>query len=406
MPKWIVAVIIIVLMLVLFPLAARLLTREEIIRFADSPIHMAAKNRGIEVIQAAIDSGVDIDAMDEFGKTPLHYAAEAGYLSGVELLLVGGADAELLDAEGVSALQYALNNGHSGTASVLAKASSLQGVAPVRQILKPTLRYPDRRSFEAAIGGSAVLLKSERVWLFAPKRFSKNAEIVHGYLVKAYDALYDIVGVHTKYVIVVYNFPRGHPEATGGTSECTIRYDDTNLRLELHDEWTEHGVPHVSGYIEEMAHNFNYTQFGWEMVGWSIGIQASERVADNPIFQEHVQRTRRGQADTFSLYRSLGYVYAGDMPANQVDRIHAHLLYQCEQEYGPSFWRAFFKEAKKERLALMNGTRDERYQATIECFDRLPGLNFKQLLSSNKISLTTDIKSLDPESPTWDRRLE
>ena len=88
------------------------------------------------------------------------------------------------------------------------------------------------------------------------------------------------------------------------------------------------------------------------------------------------------------------------------DRIHAYLLFQCEQQYGPTFWRDFFREAKKERASLASGTRDERYRTTVECFDRLPGLDFKQLLSANKISLTTDIKTLDPESPAWNRRLE
>ena len=125
MHKWVIAAIIIVLMVVLFPLAARFLTNEETVRFADSPVHMAAKNRGIEIIEAAIGSGVDLDAKDEFGKTPLHYAAEMGYLSGVELLLSGGANANILDAQGQTALQHALNNSHEGTAAALKSATTV-----------------------------------------------------------------------------------------------------------------------------------------------------------------------------------------------------------------------------------------------------------------------------------------
>lgn len=62
----------------------------------------------------------------------------------------------------------------------------------------------------------------------------------------------------------------------------------------------------------------------------------------------------------------------------------------------------------KERQALLDaaGDRDRRYQITIECFDRLRGLNFRQRLSDNQISLTRDVKSLKPTEPGWNRRLQ
>jgi hypothetical protein len=50
--------------------------------------------------------------------------------------------------------------------------------------------------------------------------------------------------------------------------------------------------------------------------------------------------------------------------------------------------------------------RDRRYQITVDCFDRLPGLNFKQRLKDNQISLTRDIKSLKPTEPGWNRKLQ
>lgn len=69
-------------------------------------------------------------------------------------------------------------------------------------------------------------------------------------------------------------------------------------------------------------------------------------------------------------------------------------------------WRDFFREAKKERTRLALGSRDERYTTTVECFERMSGLNFKQLLRANGISLTTDIKSLNPTAPGWNRKLQ
>ena len=73
---------------------------------------------------------------------------------------------------------------------------------------------------------------------------------------RAYDELYRIVGIHTKYKIVVYSLPKDNPLCIGGTSECTIWYSYKNLDFQSQEEWKQYRVPHVSGYIEEMAHNF------------------------------------------------------------------------------------------------------------------------------------------------------
>jgi len=139
--------------------------------------------------------------------------------------------------------------------------------------LKPSLKFKTIQDFEKNIGEPAVLLDNTNVCFFAPRRREKEARIVLGYLVKAYDALYQVVGAHTDYKIRVYAFPKGNPHGCGGTSEFSIEYNDSNRDLARQTEWTRHHVPHVSGYIEEMAHNFVHAtkaQFGWEMIGWSL----------------------------------------------------------------------------------------------------------------------------------------
>lgn len=144
------------------------------------------------------------------------------------------------------------------------------------------------------------------------------------------------------------------------------------------------------------------------MVGWSIGTIATAQVASNPIVDRAVQSTRQGQAETYQRYVQQGCTFPADLPANQVDRIHAYLLWQCEQQYGPNFWKDFFSEIRKEKQALQAAAndRDRRYQITVQCFNRLPGLNFNNHLTNNQISLTRDIKSLNPEAPAWNRKLE
>jgi hypothetical protein len=282
--------------------------------------------------------------------------------------------------------------------------------APAEQPLKPTLKFPTQQSYEAEIKEPAVLLKSDHLWLFAPQRKTTEAKAIFKRLTSAYDELYRIVGVHTKYKIIVYHSPTGW----GGTSECVIDYDYSNLDFDKSDEWRRYKIPHVSGYIEEMAHNFvstTHSQFGWEMVGWNLGVKVTQRVAPNPIFARSVQATRDEQAQTFARYKANNFVFPADLQPNLCDRIHSHLLYQCEQRDGPNFYADFFTQIRNHQQQLADAEkgkdeRNARYRITVDCFDQLPKLSFKKLLQQNHISTTVDVKSLHPTEPGWNRRFE
>ncbi|MBN2024108.1 MAG: hypothetical protein JW809_15095 [Pirellulales bacterium] len=303
-------------------------------------------------------------------------------------------------------------------AALLVAGSILHGSEPGKgqPPLKPSLKFKTVAEFEKEIGQPAVLLDSQYVCFFVPKQREREARIIFGYLVKAYDALHEIVGAHTNYKMAVYAFPKGNPHGWGGTSECSIEYDDSNLDLASQPEWVQYKVPHVSGYIEEMAHSFVHAtqaQFGWEMIGWSLGAEISQRIAGNPILRKQIQQTRQGQYETFARYTKGGYVFPADLPGNQCDRIHAWILYRCEKKYGPRFWPDSFREIRGQKQALADAVhagddrqiRNARYRITVACFDRLPRLEFKRTLTDARVSLTTDVKSLDPESPGWNRRL-
>lgn len=298
------------------------------------------------------------------------------------------------------------------------QASSTAPSRPTVQTMKPSLKYPTVAAYSAAIGEQGMLLTSEHVYFYAPQSANASAQIIFPYLVRAYDELKAITGIDTEYIMTVYHFPPGNEEGWGGTANCEIQYGYDNLYLDRQEEWTKHRVPHVSGYIEEMAHSFVGTfhlQFGWEMVGWSLGVAAIQKVADNPIFEASLQSTRQGQKDTYNRYMAAGGVLPSDVEANQVDRIHAYILWQCEQRYGPRFWPDFFAQARAQQAALAqavnapggdDGVRDLRYQLSVDCFDRLPGLGFKELLQSSHISLTHDVRTLRPTEPGWNRRLQ
>ena len=382
-----------------------------------------ARNGNRQKVRSLLESGLNANIKDEKGCTPLHAAAANGHQLTVEVLLTAGADINAKNNAGRTPLDEAEAHGHSalrrfllGKGAVRGTASRIPKAGDEAPRLKPSLRFKTLVEFERAIGERAILLDSRHVCFFAPMRKLKEAAVVFPCLVRAYDELYEIVGKHTDYKIAVYAFPKATSYGWGGTSNCSIEYDDTNLDLEKQPEWVKYRVPHVSGYIEEMAHSFVHAtkaQFGWEMTGWSLAVEVSRTVADNPILKGQIAKTRKLQRETYERYVRNDYRLPRDVPANKCDRIHAWLLRQSAQKYGAGFWKDFFREIRREAQALKDAVeagdgdsiRNARYRITIACFDRLPRLDFRETLNKNGISLTTDVKSLRPEDPQWNRRL-
>jgi hypothetical protein len=304
----------------------------------------------------------------------------------------------------------------SGDGIALKQLILTESPTPSRPI-KPGLQFPNLAAYEKEIKEPGIVLDSDNVRLFAPKSKEKAAQTVFPYLVKAYDEYYRMVGVHTAYKIMVYHFPENNPNWRGGTSECSIWYGYKNLDLEDQPEWRLHQVPHVMGYIEEMGHNFvaaSQAMFGWEMVGAMISRQVTATVAGNPTFSEMMKHARPELESTYRNYRAAGNVFPKELPANLCDRIHAWILWDCEQAYGPRFWPNFFREIGKQRLAFRqagqiandDNRRNAAYRITVDCFDRLMEGKFKTRLTEAGISLTTDVKSLQPMGKDWNRRLE
>ncbi|MBA7485176.1 hypothetical protein ES707_20711 [subsurface metagenome] len=378
----------------------------------------AAQNGHVGQVRKFLARGFSPNIKDDFGRTPLHLAAAHGHKLTAQTLIEQGAKINASDNAGQTALDYAEINRHSGLSQYLREQGARTGKRKkhTRQ-LKPSLKFKTIAEFEKEIREPAVFLNSEHICFFAPKRREKETRIVFRYLEKAYGELFQIVGVHTEYKIAVYAFPKGNPHGWGGTSNCSIEYDDFNLDFEKHLEWIQYKVPHVSGYIEEIAHNFVHAtkaQFGWEMIGWSLGALVSRKVAPNPILTNQIRKTRAGQHKTYTRYIRNGFVFPSDIPANQCDRIHAWILFECEKRYGAGFWKALFQEIRKDKQSLKDAVRlrdgdairNARYQITLDCFDRLPGIGFKKRLTESGISLKIDVKSLHPEKPGWNRRLK
>ena len=112
------------------------------------------------------------------------------------------------------------------------------------------------------------------------------------------------------------------------------------------------------------------------------------------------------------------------------DAVYGHLLLECEEAYGPSFWADFFAETRNEsarlcetvtqgdviygsylcriligsRMPLTRQDFDRKHRITVGCFDRLPGLDFRRRLREYGISETTSWYSMSWGRKDWDRR--
>jgi len=85
-----------------------------------APLHYAATNGHLDVMNLLLEENAYIDAASPNGTTPLMMAAHYGTESAVKLLLEAGADALLKNTQGLSALDFA----HRGNRTISANLIS------------------------------------------------------------------------------------------------------------------------------------------------------------------------------------------------------------------------------------------------------------------------------------------
>jgi len=75
--------------------------------YGATPLHVAAQQSSLAVVNLLIDKGADVNARDKVGRTPLHYALLAGRRDVAKRLLERGADWRITTAEGMTCLHFA-----------------------------------------------------------------------------------------------------------------------------------------------------------------------------------------------------------------------------------------------------------------------------------------------------------
>tara|TARA_R110001592_G_scaffold18816_14_gene77850 strand:+ start:53790 stop:54098 length:309 start_codon:yes stop_codon:yes gene_type:complete len=72
-----------------------------------APLHAAAYNGHIDIINMLISSGANVNSTNRIGQTALHISAQYGYIDIVRSLLDAGADRTIRDNDGHTAVDLA-----------------------------------------------------------------------------------------------------------------------------------------------------------------------------------------------------------------------------------------------------------------------------------------------------------
>ena len=92
--------------------------------FAAQNLHNAARRGLVDVVQALLDNGADIEDRDDDSNSPLMVAAEWGREAVVDTLLRAGASVAATNRFDKTALMFACQRGHAGVTTQLVNAGS------------------------------------------------------------------------------------------------------------------------------------------------------------------------------------------------------------------------------------------------------------------------------------------
>jgi len=200
---------------------------------------------------------------------------------------------------------------------------------------------------------------SPHIAYFTPEAHLGYARLVVPILEQAYGKLKDWhAGVEPKHRISIEHYPLGHPQARGGTSGCVLFYTYQNLGMM---EGRNRKVPHVIGYTEEIAHNFDGACGMWGWLYEGLGNYAAQNITPEVApcreLDRFLARVEKIDGETHAYYVRHGRLPPG-VGANLRDRLVRQIFRILEPAAEGHLLPKFYQRLKdRGRLPLkMPGT--------------------------------------------------
>ena len=127
-----------------------------------TPLHVAAQEGHLDIVNLLIMHGADIDAKDLLRMTPLHWAVERGFTDIVEALLGSGADPECENKFDKTAIDIAFDSGRTDIIPLLQVSTRARASEErVTHSESRATRVP--RRLEPRMSPSRILLSAPRL---------------------------------------------------------------------------------------------------------------------------------------------------------------------------------------------------------------------------------------------------
>jgi hypothetical protein len=244
------------------------------------------------------------------------------------------------------------------------------------------------KAYEREIGGPGVLVESEHIAFFAPKSGESYARLVVPILEQAYGELKGWhAGVEPRNRFSVEHYPPGHRRNLGGTADCVLFYGFGNIGSMEGESKTS---PHVVGYIEEIAHNFDFAcgvgAWLFEALGNYASHAVTRKVAPCPELESFLKRVERQDSDTSRYYMSHGFRLPPDVPMKLFDRVYRHLFRQLEPKAGNELLPRFYRRIKETGVPHATSPAEQAFFVA-DVFSKVTGEDVKRLFKGCGIEM-------------------
>lgn len=208
-------------------------------------------------------------------------------------------------------------------------------------------------AYESRIKEPGLLIEDSNLQMWVPKRYEEHSRIIFPYLQGGYKTMSGIFGGEDMPVkFSIEHYPPGSSFVWGGTdAKGTIRYDYHNLEDDS-PEWNLHGVPHMIGWYEEMAHCFVWDlgikDTFYETLGHMTGLETGLRAAWNPYLRSFVGQAYEAYAASAAYFLGHDRCEPGIAENICLTRVLAHVFKtKVIDKHGWKSWTQAFSAIRK-----------------------------------------------------------